>query len=251
MKFTKVHLSFVLVSSLLIICGAAVIPQVIQIAAVDPNETFQLPADEVEYVYEPIVKNMTVDHGTDGTAEASGNGGKINVNAAGSDELQMLPRVGKKTAMDIIEHRKSNGPFNSLDELTAIKGLGKKTIDKFRNLAYCGPVDSQLSKAGTLEDSSMDTVKQNESSLSTQPPPEKKKASDDGSCRGKININTADIAELMKLPRIGKKTAERIVQYRKTNGSFANVDSLIGVKGIGKKTMEKLRPLICVEKTNE
>ncbi|RMF44202.1 MAG: helix-hairpin-helix domain-containing protein, partial [Deltaproteobacteria bacterium] len=55
-----------------------------------------------------------------------------------------------------------------------------------------------------------------------------------------ININTADFGQLVKLPGIGKVTAERIVAYRQANGPFASVDDLVKVKGVGKKTLEKL-----------
>ena len=57
----------------------------------------------------------------------------------------------------------------------------------------------------------------------------------------KININTASKSELMKLPRIGPKTADKIIAYRNTYGSFRSVDDLQKIKGIGPKTVDKLR----------
>lgn len=56
-----------------------------------------------------------------------------------------------------------------------------------------------------------------------------------------VNINSASEKELIKLPGIGKKTAEAIVAEREANGHFADVKDLSKrVKGIGKKTVEKL-----------
>ena len=60
----------------------------------------------------------------------------------------------------------------------------------------------------------------------------------------KININTADVAELTGIPGIGPKTAEAIVAYRKDNGQFKNLDDLVEVKGIGPKKLETIRPFL-------
>lgn len=48
----------------------------------------------------------------------------------------------------------------------------------------------------------------------------------------KININTADIAELMELSEIGEKRAAAIIEYRVTNGSFRSVEELTNISGI-------------------
>ena len=64
---------------------------------------------------------------------------------------------------------------------------------------------------------------------------------------GKININTATVTELAKLKRVGKKFAERIVQYRETNGPFAKAEDIMKVKGIGPKTYEANKDIITVK----
>ena len=62
-----------------------------------------------------------------------------------------------------------------------------------------------------------------------------------------ININTASRQELIKLPGIGPKLSERIIQYRKDKGKFKTGRELIKVKGIGEKKIVKILPLICIE----
>lgn len=62
----------------------------------------------------------------------------------------------------------------------------------------------------------------------------------------KVNINTASAAELEKLPQVGPKIAQRIIDYRKESGSFKRVEDLMKVKGIGEKTFAKLKDLITV-----
>jgi comEA protein len=59
-----------------------------------------------------------------------------------------------------------------------------------------------------------------------------------------ININTADIKEFEKLPRIGPAIASRIVAYRDQHGSFKSIDDLKKVKGIGAKTLENIKPYL-------
>lgn len=59
-----------------------------------------------------------------------------------------------------------------------------------------------------------------------------------------INLNTATIDQLETLPGIGRKTAERIVEYRTKNGGFKRIEDLMNVKGIGEKGFLKLKPLI-------
>ncbi len=70
-----------------------------------------------------------------------------------------------------------------------------------------------------------------------------------GSSGGKatININTATLEELVQLPRVGEKVAERIISYRKDNGGFKKVEDLKTVRGVGDKVFEKIRPMISVK----
>ncbi len=55
----------------------------------------------------------------------------INVNSANAEEIaQALSGIGLAKAQAIVDHRKANGPFKSADDLTAVKGIGPKTIEK-------------------------------------------------------------------------------------------------------------------------
>ena len=63
---------------------------------------------------------------------------------------------------------------------------------------------------------------------------------------GLLNLNTASAADLDDLPGIGQSIAERIIEYRTTNGPFQSVEDLQKVKGIGPALFAKLVPLVAV-----
>jgi competence protein ComEA len=67
-----------------------------------------------------------------------------------------------------------------------------------------------------------------------------------GSFGGLVNINTATLAELDTLPRIGPAIAQRIIDYRAANGPFATIEQIKNVKGIGDATFAQLKDLITV-----
>lgn len=56
--------------------------------------------------------------------------GVVNINTAGEEQLQLLPRVGPALAQRIIDFREANGPFKNIDELVAVKGIGETSLDR-------------------------------------------------------------------------------------------------------------------------
>ncbi|WP_324642030.1 helix-hairpin-helix domain-containing protein [Pseudarthrobacter sp. LT1] len=68
-----------------------------------------------------------------------------------------------------------------------------------------------------------------------------------GSTAGeKVNLNTADVAMLDTLPKVGPVLAQRIVDWRKDHGPFKSVEELDAVDGVGPKLLEALLPLVTV-----
>ncbi len=60
----------------------------------------------------------------------------------------------------------------------------------------------------------------------------------------KVDINTAEVDELITIPEVGQTLAQRIVQYRHQHGPYQTVDDLRHVRGIGPKTLERLRAYV-------
>lgn len=61
-----------------------------------------------------------------------------------------------------------------------------------------------------------------------------------------VNINTATQSDLETISGVGPVTAQRIIEYRQSNGFFTSVDDLLNVRGIGTKTLENMRPFVTV-----
>lgn len=61
-----------------------------------------------------------------------------------------------------------------------------------------------------------------------------------------ININTASVEELDKLPNIGPARAADIISYREENGGFQSIEELKNISGIGDKTFEEMKDLVTV-----
>ena len=64
---------------------------------------------------------------------------------------------------------------------------------------------------------------------------------------GLVNINTANVEQLMALDGIGESYAKRIIEFREKNGPFQNPEDLLKIKGIGEKTLESNKGRILVQ----
>jgi competence ComEA-like helix-hairpin-helix protein len=71
------------------------------------------------------------------------------INTVNSDKLQQVPGIGPVTAEKILQMRKSYGAFRSVDDLLAIKGFGKKRLEKMRKYLTVSkaPAGKQPSKS--------------------------------------------------------------------------------------------------------
>lgn len=68
---------------------------------------------------------------------------------------------------------------------------------------------------------------------------------------GKVVLNTATAEELVKLPRVGPKRAQAIIELRKRLGKFRKPTDLLRVRGIGRKTLVLMLPKLVVDAPSE
>lgn len=59
---------------------------------------------------------------------------KIRLNSATAEELVLLPGLGEKTALRIIQYRDAHGGFGSVEELLQVEGIGEKKLEQWRSL---------------------------------------------------------------------------------------------------------------------
>ena len=74
--------------------------------------------------------------------------------------------------------------------------------------------------------------------------PVKTKSAKQESSTNKININTAEKSDLIKLPGIGPVLAQRIIDFKNQKGRIDSLEELEQVKGIGASLVQKIRDLI-------
>jgi competence protein ComEA len=146
----------------------------------------------------------------------------VNINSASESELTALPGIGPSKAAAIIEYRTTNGPFSSINDLSNVTGIGAKTVDGLRAQATTGEEGGQGGGVvgGVVPTKSIPT----------------------GTAANLIDINSANLNSLQGFNGVGPATAQKIIDYRTTNGLFSSCDDLIKVKGIGDKTLEKIKP---------
>lgn len=65
--------------------------------------------------------------------------GKVNINTASVEELSTLKGIGEKTAKQIIEHRKKEGPFKTPEDIMKVKGIGEKKYKEIKDHITAGP----------------------------------------------------------------------------------------------------------------
>ena len=67
-------------------------------------------------------------------------GGKVNINSASASQIAMLPRIGEKVAIRVLDYRKAHGPFAKPESLMEVKGIGEKLFLTLKPyLAVSGP----------------------------------------------------------------------------------------------------------------
>ncbi|MFO0864858.1 MAG: helix-hairpin-helix domain-containing protein [Gemmataceae bacterium] len=155
----------------------------------------------------------------------------LDLNRASRADLLLLPGIGEQMADRIESYREKHGPFASLDDLRKVPGIGPTTLDRVRPWLAIAPSGIPVEHQGTPLVVMPET---NPKGTKTAKLMEGAKA---------IDVNSATLEELQRLPGIGVKLSKRMVDER-TRKPFAELADLRRVSGIGPKTLEKMRPFV-------
>jgi len=63
---------------------------------------------------------------------------KININTATVEQFQNLPGIGSSIAQEIINYRHEHGPFQKVEDIMQVKGIGEKKFEKIKDLITVG-----------------------------------------------------------------------------------------------------------------
>ncbi len=166
---------------------------------------------------------------------------QIDLNQADRAELLQLPGVGESLAGRILDYREEHGGFRDVEELRRVQGIGPATMDRLRPWVCVAAAEEP---DGEEESPSPPSPPPGRKGMAS--PPRKatggKKAA---GLTGKIDVNRAGVDELRKLPNIGPKRAQAIVEERE-KAPFRSVDDLRRVHGIGPAIVAGLRPHVTV-----
>lgn len=102
-------------------------------AFVSDGEKIFIPSQESESE-DGVLSSDGGSGGSSGSGSSGGSSdGKININTADSSQLQELNGIGPATAEKIIDYRKQNGRFQSIEDIKNVSGIGDKTYEKLKD----------------------------------------------------------------------------------------------------------------------
>jgi competence protein ComEA len=170
-------------------------------------------------------------------------GEALDPNRAPEAELDRLPGVGPGLARAIVAARDTL-PFDGVEDLARVRGIGGSTVEKLRPLLSVGTVPVRRSPArapGAARPVGAPGGSRNPLE-SPSPRPSPTPAGADPV----VDLNRATARELEALRGVGPVLAERIVETRRRLGGFRSVDQLLEVKGVGPAVLERLRERVRV-----
>ena len=81
----------------------------------------------------PPVESSFPSADAESTTPSEPKDGRIDINTATTKEFESLPGIGPVTAERIVSYRNVNGKFDVIEDLTEVRGIGGKTIEKLRD----------------------------------------------------------------------------------------------------------------------
>ena len=163
----------------------------------------------------------------------------LNINTATEEELMTLPGINRQTARNIVDYRHQISGFKKIEDVALVSGVGATRFNHLRS-EIC-----VLKKKGSQSSSASSS--RNDLSLSLQDNVSRTSKQSQRIIVVKVNVNTSNVFQLMKVKQISQDLAQNIVAYRDKRGPFKSLDDLVKVKGIKPALLTAIRPCLVLQ----
>lgn len=137
------------------------------------------------------------------------NASKLNLNRTDLKSIKSLPGMTPALSERVFAFIKERGEIKDLNELLGVKGMTKRRIRQLEN--YVTAIGGHSGQAAWGD---------------------------------KLNLNFATFDDINALPGVGKKMAEKIIEFRNSNGGFFSIEDLKEVPGLTEKTIAKFIDMV-------
>ena len=174
----------------------------------------------------------------------------FNPNTITLDSLQLLG-FSKKQALTIIHYREKGGRFRRKEDFSKMYTVSReKYLELVPYIIIPKTEEEAPTAASKLLHTSENSVAENSSSATYSSDPSPGGSSNGGwkTPRPKvyIDLNEADSAALLSVRGIGPYFCKAILSYRKSLGSFANIDQLLEIKGMDQEKFDRIKDQVFV-----
>ena len=174
----------------------------------------------------------------------------FNPNTITLDSLQLLG-FSKKQALTIIHYREKGGRFRRKENFSKMYTVSREKYLELEPYIIIPKTEEEAPTAASkLLHTSENSVAENSSSATYSSDPSPGGSSNGGwkTPRPKvyIDLNEADSAALLSVRGIGPYFCKAILSYRKSLGSFANIDQLLEIKGMDQEKFDRIKDQVFV-----